>query len=59
MHTTIKFAKVNPNATIPSKEIEDMGYDIYSCFSEDNFIINLFHRDIVVLDTFKRSLHLV
>ena len=47
MHTTIKFAKVNPNATIPSKELEDMGYDIYSCFSEDNFIINPFESRLV------------
>lgn len=31
----IKFAKVHPNATIPSKRDEDMGFDIYACFDED------------------------
>ena len=34
MQTTIKFAKVNPNAKIPSKREEDMGYDVYACFDE-------------------------
>ena len=29
------FAKINPNAIIPSKEDENAGYDIYACFSED------------------------
>ena len=38
MHTTIKFAKVNPNATIPSKRLEDGWYDIYMC-SEDDIVI--------------------
>ena len=28
----IKFAKVHPNAIIPSKRDEDMGFDIYACF---------------------------
>ena len=31
----IKFAKVHPNAIIPSKRDEDMGFDIYACFDED------------------------
>ena len=35
MNTTIKFAKVKPNAIIPSKREEDMGFDIYACFEED------------------------
>lgn len=34
----IKFAKVHPNAIIPSKRDEDMGFDIYACF-EENYII--------------------
>ena len=38
MNTTIKFAKVNPNAIIPSKRDEDGWYDIYMC-SEDDIII--------------------
>ena len=35
----IKFAKVRPNAIIPSKRDEDMGFDIYACFDEDYIII--------------------
>ena len=31
----VKFAKVRPNAIIPSKRDEDMGFDIYACFDED------------------------
>lgn len=37
--TEVKFAKVHPNATIPSKREEDMGLDIYACFDEDYIII--------------------
>jgi dUTP pyrophosphatase len=29
------FAKIKPNAIIPSKDIENGGYDIYACFEED------------------------
>ena len=36
----IKFAKVRPDAIIPSKREEDMGFDIYACFDEDYIIIN-------------------
>lgn len=39
MNTEVKFAKVNPNAIIPSKRDEDMGFDIYACFDEDYMII--------------------
>lgn len=35
----IKFAKVRPNAIIPSKRDEDMGFDIYACFDEDYIVI--------------------
>ena len=31
----IQFAKVHPDATIPSKRVEDMGFDIYACFDEE------------------------
>ena len=40
MITNIKFAKVHPNAIIPSKRDEDMGFDIYACFDEDYIMIN-------------------
>lgn len=33
------FAKVKPNAIIPTKDLENAGYDIYSCFEEDYIII--------------------
>lgn len=38
--TTIKFAKVKPDAIIPSKREEDAGFDIYACFEEDYIVIN-------------------
>lgn len=40
MKVNIKFAKVRPDAIIPSKREEDMGYDIYACFDEDYIVIN-------------------
>lgn len=40
MEVDIKFAKVRPDAIIPSKRDEDMGFDIYSCFDEDYILIN-------------------
>ena len=33
------FAKVKPDAIIPTKEDENAGYDIYACFDEDYMII--------------------
>ena len=36
----VKFAKVRPDAIIPSKRDEDMGFDIYACFDDDYIIIN-------------------
>ena len=33
------FAKVSPNAIIPSKRLEDAGYDLYACFDEDYMVI--------------------
>ena len=38
----IYFAKLNPNAIIPSKKQEDAGYDIYACFESDYFVIEPF-----------------
>ena len=35
----VKFAKVRPDAIIPSKRDEDMGFDIYACFDEDYMVI--------------------
>ena len=39
MSANIKFAKVKPDAIIPSKRDEDMGFDIYACFEEDYMVI--------------------
>ena len=35
----IHFAKVKPDAKIPTKRAEDAGYDLYACFDEDAIII--------------------
>ena len=35
MTTDIKFAKVHPNAKIPTKRTEDAAMDIYACFDLD------------------------
>jgi dUTP pyrophosphatase len=35
MSNTVYFAKVKPDAIIPSKREEDGAYDIYACFDED------------------------
>lgn len=35
----IFFAKIRPNAIIPTKKDEDAGYDMYACFDEDFFVI--------------------
>lgn len=40
MTMNVKFAKVRPDAKIPSKRVEDMGFDIYACFDEDYIVIN-------------------
>lgn len=39
MTTNVKFAKIHPDAKIPSKRKEDMGFDIYACFDDDYVII--------------------
>ena len=33
------FAKVKPDAIIPTKKDEDAGYDVYACFDEEYMII--------------------
>lgn len=40
MTANVKFAKVKPDAIIPSKRDEDMGFDIYACFDEDYIVIH-------------------
>ena len=40
MHTTVKCAKVRPTAKIPTKRVEDAGYDIYANFEEPFILIN-------------------
>ena len=47
MHTTVKFAKVRPTAKIPTKRVEDAGYDIYADF-EDSFILINPHKTVMI-----------
>lgn len=35
----IQFAKVSPNAIIPSREEDNAGLDVYCCFQEDYMIV--------------------
>lgn len=39
MKANVKFAKVRPDAKIPSKRDEDMAFDIYACFDDDYIVI--------------------
>ena len=39
LNCNIYFAKVKEGATIPSKSKENMGYDVYACFEEDEMVI--------------------
>ena len=39
MKANVKFAKVKPDAKIPSKRDEDMGFDIYACFDQEYMFI--------------------
>ena len=39
MNTKVYFAKVKPNAKIPSKRVEDSGFDIYACFDDEYMVI--------------------
>lgn len=41
MKDAIYFAKVKPNAKIPSKRDEDSGYDMYACFDDDTDYITI------------------
>ncbi len=41
------FAKMKPNAIIPSKKDEDAGYDLYACFEEEFFVIDPFSTRVV------------
>lgn len=47
MTANIKFAKVRPDATIPSKRVEDAGFDIFPCFDEDWIEIPPFESRLV------------
>ena len=35
----IIFAKIKPDAKIPSKRDEDAGYDMWACFDGDYFVV--------------------
>lgn len=40
MNAKIKFAKIRPEAIIPTKRDEDAGFDIYACFDEEYIKLN-------------------
>ena len=40
VHTNkILFAKTKPEAIVPTKRVEDAGYDLYACFEEEYMVI--------------------
>ncbi len=43
----IYFAKITPEAKIPSKNVEDAGYDIYACFKEEYMEIPP-HKTVII-----------
>lgn len=47
MENKLFFAKIKPNAIIPTKEDEDLGYDIYAC-TEEEYIIIPPHKTILI-----------
>lgn len=47
MANNIYWAKVRPDAVIPTKRDEDAGYDIYANFSENELIISPFSTELV------------
>lgn len=47
MVTTVKFAKVKPEAIIPTKRDEDAGYDI-SPYFENDFILIPAHKTAMI-----------
>lgn len=47
--TTLYWAKVKPEAKIPTKRKEDAGYDLYPCFEQDYIEIQPHHTVLVPL----------
>lgn len=43
----VKWAKAKPEAIIPTKRLEDGGYDVYACFDDDLLIIPP-HKTVIV-----------
>lgn len=41
------WAKVKPNAIIPTKDKENAGYDIYPCFDEDYVMVRPHHTKLI------------
>lgn len=50
MVANIKFAKVHPDAKIPTKRREDAGYDLWPCFEEDWLEIPAFENRLVPIE---------
>lgn len=47
MTANVKFAKVKPNAVIPTKRTEDAGFDLWPCFEEDWIEIPAFESRLI------------
>ena len=43
----IQFARLRPEAVIPSKREEDSDYDLYACFEEEEFVIPPFSTRLI------------
>jgi len=50
---TVKFARMNESVIIPSKNLEDAGYDLYANFEQESIIIN--QNEVVVVPTGLKS----
>lgn len=53
MITTVKFAKVHPNAKIPTKRYEDAGWDLYPILPPEG--ITLYPHDTIIIKTGLKS----
>ena len=47
MAVNVKFAKVRPDAKIPTKRVEDAGWDIFPCFKTDWIEIPAFESRLI------------
>lgn len=51
MANDLLFAKVKPNAIIPTKKEENAGYDIYACFDENTHYLVIPPQETILVPT--------